>query len=79
MTERITVSREGFVRRGKRELGQVRKIRIPYQVITQDGTTDIMERRYWEARRPHQVLEVNPWGFPMFDTRREAVDHLANN
>ena len=79
MTERITISRQGFVRRGERDLGQVRKIRFPYQVINRDGTADIMERRCWEARRQHQVFEVNPWGFPMFDTRREAVDYLANN
>lgn len=70
----ITISRNGTVtdRQTGRELGNVHRIDWP---TSRDGQVNV-ERR-WEARKPHQTLVVNHFGFPTFATRREAAEWLA--
>ena len=56
-----------------RNIGHVSRIQWPRQV---GGIVEITER--WEARRPHEMLTVNPFGFPTAGTRREAAALLAS-
>ena len=56
-----------------KDLGWVCRIEWP----TQLPNGEIEVKRVWEARKPHETLIVNDWGFPTFPTRREAAQHLA--
>lgn len=53
--------------------GQVE--RIAYPVSDRRGGVDLVTR--WEARRPHEILINQAYGFPTFRTRAEAVHYLA--
>ena len=61
------------VMRGSHNLGQVTRISWPVQRA--NGEVDSELR--WEARAPWQIAQVNPYGFPTFTTRREAVAYLT--
>lgn len=58
--------------RGDRILGTVERIDWPEET---NGTVEIEQR--WEAREHHERFTVNPYGFPTFPTRREAVAYLT--
>lgn len=64
-----------FVDRGDHRIGSVSRIDWPSQL---DNGEIITEKR-WEARRPWESAIVNPYGFPVFKTRKEAVNYLAEN
>lgn len=53
-------------------LGTVERIDWPHEV---HGIVEIEQR--WEARTPRNLGIVNPYGFPTFPTRREAVAYLT--
>ncbi|MEA5660465.1 MAG: hypothetical protein R5N75_10200 [Cutibacterium granulosum] len=58
--------------RGDHILGTVERVDWPHEV---NGFVEIGQR--WEARAGKDRFTVNPFSFPSFMTRREAVDHLA--
>ncbi len=66
-------TRDGLVYRAAELIGSVEKIEWPTQ---KDGIVTVETR--WEARRAHEMLMNNPFGFPTFATRRSAVEHLTN-
>lgn len=51
--------------------GTVGKIDYPVSV---NGRVTVEQR--WEARRPHEVLIVEPFSFPTFAAKCEAVSYL---
>lgn len=58
---------------GSRDLGEVSRIICPVQL----DNGEVSDELVWEARTPGQVGEVNPYSYPVFRTRAEAVAYLA--
>lgn len=69
---KVQVSRNGLVKVDGEWIGWVTKIEWPTEC---NGRVRVEDR--WEARWNHEVLIVNDFGFPTFDTRREAVEYLT--
>ncbi len=56
-----------------KSFGQVERISFP--VSDWRGGVNLETR--WEARRPHEILINQAYGFPTFRTRAEAVRYLS--
>ena len=70
MTHTTRTQRAGFatVERGGKTIGH----------ITRNDLIGSPSFGEWEARPAHDALTVGK-SFPLFATRREAVEHVANN
>lgn len=90
MTTKLANISQGFAEVINREtgepLGSVEKVALPERRMHEhhnglDGsyqTVEVVEVPRWEARRVHELGVVDRIGhFPLFETRAEAVEHLA--